>query len=122
MQIVVHYFFHLIFPAFIAYIFYRRDWKRVYLLFLCTMAIDLDHLLATPIYDPMRCSVGFHPLHSFYAIPVYVACLFVSKLRVISIGLLFHVLTDTIDCLWLFERCRDCYVGSRIHQLVGLFH
>ena len=35
------------------------------------MLIDLDHLLATPIFDPARCSIGFHPLHSYYAIGVY---------------------------------------------------
>ena len=35
------------------------------------MLVDLDHLLADPIYDPERCSIGFHPLHSIPAIVVY---------------------------------------------------
>ena len=29
-----------------------------------TMLVDLDHLLATPLYNPDRCSLGFHPLHT----------------------------------------------------------
>ena len=28
-----------------------------------TMMVDLDHLIADPIFDPQRC-IGFHPLHS----------------------------------------------------------
>jgi hypothetical protein len=38
-----------------------------------TIIVDLDHLLADPIYDPNRCSIGFHPLHSYPAIVIYLA-------------------------------------------------
>jgi hypothetical protein len=48
-QQLIHYFLHLIFPFIIAYIFYKKEYKKVALIFLCTMLVDLDHLLAVPI-------------------------------------------------------------------------
>lgn len=66
------------------------------------MAVDLDHLLADPIFDPNRCSVGFHVLHSYLAIVIYFLVFVLAKrgslLHIISLGLLFHMLTDFIDC------------------------
>ena len=63
-----------------------------------TMLVDLDHLLATPIYDASRCSIGFHPLHTFIPISLYfIACL-VPKTRYIGIGLIIHMILDSIDC------------------------
>ena len=100
MQIFVHYFLHLIYPAIVSYAFFKENWKKVYMIFLLTMLIDLDHLLATPIFDKNRCSIGFHPLHSFYAIPIYFIMLFFKKTRIIAIGILMHILTDLIDCNW----------------------
>lgn len=67
---------------------------------LATMLVDLDHLLATPIFDPGRCSINFHPLHSYWAMLVYVLLLFFKKTRIIAVGLLFHMLTDFQDCQW----------------------
>lgn len=99
----VHYSLHFVFPAFFAFIFYRKEWKKVYLLLLSTMLVDLDHLLATPVFDPNRCSIGFHPLHSYHAIIIYLLGLFFLKgnYRIIAIGLLFHMFTDWQDCyLW----------------------
>lgn len=96
----VHYFLHFGFPFFIAYFFYREQWKKAYYILLATMLVDLDHLLATPIFDPNRCSIGFHPLHSYYAIGVYVlGCVFLKgNYRIVAIGLLFHMFTDWQDC------------------------
>ena len=62
---------HFLVPGIIAYIFFRKRWKKVWLIFILTMLIDLDHLLATPIFDATRCSINFHPLHSYYAIFSY---------------------------------------------------
>lgn len=118
MQVFIHYSLHLICPFIIAYVFFKKDWRKVYLIFLLTMLIDLDHLFATPIFDPTRCSIGFHPLHSFYVIMIYFALLLVSKTRIISIGLLFHIFTDLIDCLWSFAKCHQCYMNSKIHELM----
>jgi hypothetical protein len=67
---------------------------------LATMLVDLDHLLATPIFDPGRCSINFHPLHTYWAMAGYVVLLFFRKTRIIAVGLLFHMLTDYIDCQW----------------------
>ena len=63
-----------------------------------TMIVDLDHLLASPIYDPNRCSINFHPLHSYPAILLYVIMAVVPKLRLIGLGLLIHMGIDLTDC------------------------
>jgi len=63
-----------------------------------TMIVDADHLLANPIYDPNRCSIGFHPLHSYIAIGIYFLMVFLPKVRWIAIGLLIHMALDYIDC------------------------
>ncbi len=63
-----------------------------------TMLVDLDHLLAVPIYDSTRCSINFHPLHGFIPIAIYVILSFISKTRVIGIGLITHIILDSIDC------------------------
>ena len=66
-----------------------------------TILIDLDHILVNPIWDPNRCSIGFHPLHTVWAGVVYSAMLLISswKWRAISIGCIWHLCTDFIDCL-----------------------
>jgi hypothetical protein len=113
MQPFIHYSLHFLFPLFIAYYFFRSDWKKVYLILIATMLIDLDHLLATPIFEPDRCSIGFHPLHSFYIIPIYFALLFFRKpFNIMGIGLVFHVITDALDCLMTFEHCQTCHIDN----------
>lgn len=66
-----------------------------------TMLVDLDHLLADPIYDPGRCGIGFHPLHSYPAIAGYAALSLVPRARLIAVGLLLHMALDALDCVWL---------------------
>lgn len=69
---------------------------------IATMLVDVDHLFAYPhIFVPDRCSIGFHPLHSYYAIGVYFIMVCFPPLRIIAIGLLFHMFTDFLDCLWI---------------------
>ncbi|MFV0366053.1 MAG: DUF6122 family protein [Mangrovibacterium sp.] len=100
MQTFIHYFLHLTFPALIAWVFFRKDWKKAYLILLATMLVDLDHLFATPIFDANRCSINFHPFHTYYAMGIYVVLLFFRRpYNIIGTGLLFHMLTDWID--WL---------------------
>jgi len=99
-QPIIHYSLHIIFPGLIAWLFFRKEWKKAWLIMLATMLVDLDHLLANPMFDPQRCSIGFHPLHSYYAIGIYLIMAFFPKLRIIAIGLLFHMLTDFQDFLW----------------------
>ncbi|WP_313114657.1 DUF6122 family protein [Aequorivita sediminis] len=100
LQTLIHYTLHLLVPGLIAYVFFRNNWKKAWLIMLATMLVDLDHLMATPIFDPGRCSINFHPLHTYWAMAVYVVMLFFKKTRIIAVGLLFHMLTDFIDCQW----------------------
>ncbi len=97
---IVHYSLHFLAPGLIALIFFRKEWKKAWIIMIATMLVDVDHLLATPIFDPDRCSIGYHPLHSYYAIAVYFVLLFFPKTRIIAVGLLFHMFTDWQDCQW----------------------
>ena len=64
-----------------------------------TMIVDLDHLLADPIYVADRCSINFHPLHSYYAIALYFIMSFFRKpINIIGIGLVLHMIADFTDC------------------------
>jgi predicted cobalt transporter CbtA len=100
LKTVVHYGLHFLAPGLLAYIFFRNKWKQAWLIMVATMIVDADHLLATPVFEPGRCSIGYHPLHSYYAIAVYCVMLFFPKTRIIAVGLLFHMLTDFQDCHW----------------------
>lgn len=119
MRSLLHYFLHFGFPLIIAYLFFRKEWKKAYLIFLCTMLVDLDHLFAIPIFESNRCSINFHPLHTYYAMTVYVLLLFFRKpFNLIGIGLLFHMLTDLIDCLMMFAQCSGCYLEAPSYKLL----
>jgi hypothetical protein len=100
-QPILHYSLHFLFPFLIAWFFYREKWLKAGLIMVSTMLVDLDHLLANPIFDPNRCSINFHFLHTYWAIGFYVILLLFPKARIVAIGLLFHMLTDFEDCLWI---------------------
>src|SRR5215204_5439805 len=104
LRFIVHNALHLLFPGFIAFAFYKEKWLKVYGIFLLTMLVDIDHLIAVPVYDPLRCSIGFHPVHSYVAIAIYFLLLLSKKLRIVAIGLLLHMATDYLDCL----LCSSC--------------
>lgn len=101
LQFITHYGLHLVFPALIAYWLFRPFWKKAWLIMMATMSVDLDHLLANPVFDPNRCSIGFHVLHSEIAILGYVLMLFFNKTRIVGVGLLWHMVTDFQDCIWI---------------------
>ena len=103
LQFVVHYSLHFLFPGLLAYLLFRDNWKRAWLVMIATMIVDLDHLLAEPIFDPGRCSIEYHVLHSYWAIACYFLLLIFPKMRIVALGLLFHMLTDTIDC-WMMLK------------------
>ncbi|MCK0115317.1 DUF6122 family protein [Gelidibacter sp. F63206] len=100
LQSFIHYGIHFGLPLVIAFFFFRPNWKSAYLIMIATMLIDLDHLLATPLFDPGRCSINFHPLHTYYAMVVYVGFLFFKKTRILGIGLVIHMIADATDC-WM---------------------
>lgn len=128
MQFFIHYFLHFVFPLFIAVVFFRKDWKKVYLILLATMLVDLDHLFAHPIFQANRCSINFHFLHTYYAMLIYVVLLFLRKpFNIIGVGLLFHMLTDLIDCLMMYSNCSSCFSDAPgvallkfVAKLIGL--
>ena len=99
LKFIIHYGFHFLLPLVISLSFYKQKWKLVYLLFVGTMLIDLDHLLASPIFDASRCSINFHPLHSYYAIGVYTIMLIPKKTRILGIALILHMFADYLDCI-----------------------
>ena len=96
---MIHLILHIIIPVLFAFIFYRPEWKRASLILVGAYLVDLDHLLANPIYAPDRCSIGLHPLHSYVAIGFYFCMLFIPKARLVAWGLIFHMVLDYIDCL-----------------------
>ena len=119
MQTFIHYFLHFGFPILLAFIFFRKEWKKVSLILLATMLVDLDHLLATPIFQANRCSFGFHLLHSYPAIIIYFILLFFKKpYNIIALGLLLHMFTDFIDCVFMFAKCNSCYINSPAYPLL----
>jgi hypothetical protein len=95
----VHYGIHFLVPLLLSVIFYKKQCLKSYLIFLSAFIIDLDHLTATPLFDPLRCSIDFHPLHSYLAIGLYFSLLVPSKTRLIGIGLCIHIIADGFDCL-----------------------
>ena len=76
---MIHLALHFIVPAVLTGLFFRDKWKLAYTLMMATMIVDIDHIIADPIYDPNRCSIGFHPLHEPWFILVYIALCFVPK-------------------------------------------
>ena len=98
LKFTIHYSLHFLAPLLFSYFLFRENWKKVYLIFVLSMLVDLDHLFATPIFQENRCSIDFHPLHTYIAMGFYVVGLFFKKTRILCIALLFHMLTDFIDC------------------------
>jgi len=94
-----HIVFHAVLPALVALLFYRKRWKHAWIVMFATMLVDLDHLLADPIYDPNRCSIGFHPLHTLPAIGAYLLLSIPSATRLVGLGLVIHMAWDAFDCV-----------------------
>ena len=121
LQSIVHYSLHFLVIGLLAYLYDPRQWKKYWLVLLATMLVDLDHLVADPIFEAGRCSIGFHPLHSEVMIAVYLlGTLFIKHriLKLIFIGLLFHMFTDSVDCIWMFSTCGDCEVPEFLQNIL----
>ena len=99
---ILHVILHFFVPLAVAKTVWRKKWIRPFLIMAITIAVDLDHLLADPIFDPNRCSINIHPLHSWPAIVVYLSCLLSTNLRILALGLLIHMALDGTYCLLLF--------------------
>lgn len=97
----IHLLLHFIIPGIVARSAFEQRWKSAWVIMALTMVVDLDHLLAHPMYDPNRCGIGFHPLHSYPAIALYLLLASIKKTRLVGIGLLIHMALDGTDCLWM---------------------
>jgi hypothetical protein len=95
---MIHLALHAFIPLTIALMFFRRYWVRAFVILMLGMLIDFDHLLANPIYDSERCSIGFHPLHTLLPIGIYIALFAHEKTRLLGLGLCVHIALDAIDC------------------------
>ena len=98
LTLIFHLALHALVPLVIALVFFRDQWQKAWLIMLATMLVDLDHLLADPIFAADRCSIGFHPLHTYTAITVYLLMTLWRPLRLVGIGLLIHMVVDASDC------------------------
>lgn len=112
---MLHLLLHVAVPVLVALAFFPSRRGKAALVMLATMAVDVDHLLADPVYDPTRCSIGFHPLHTVPAVLLY-AVLFAlppllgrvpwtpepgplsDTVRLVGLGLLLHMGLDWGDC------------------------
>ena len=112
LRAIVHLGLHVAVPGLVAWLWFSarpgagagfdaRTFRRAWLLLLLGWVIDLDHLLADPIYAPDRCSIGFHPLHTAPAIAVFGVLAVARPTRLFGIGLLIHIGLDLLDCLWM---------------------
>lgn len=95
---LLHLALHFLVPALLTALLFRKNWRLSYLVMIATMLVDIDHVFASPIYDPDRCSIGFHPLHKTWLLPAYCLLCAIPKTRLIGIGLLTHMALDSIDC------------------------
>ena len=99
----VHLGLHVAVPALVAAAWPSGRRWTVFIILVATMVVDVDHLLADPIFDPDRCSLAVHPLHRPPAIAIYFLLLLWPKARLIALGLLIHMALDGIDCALM--RC-----------------
>lgn len=108
-------------PAVFSILFFREEWRKACLIMCLTISVDIDHLWATPIYDAARCSIGFHPLHQWFPICLYILLCFspyffraavycggvkwqarikvyAQTVQYIGVGLILHMALDSVDC------------------------
>ena len=118
MRFPLHMLFHFLVPAVVAsaVLLWRRRsrltgahveplWRQIgklWLILIATMAVDLDHLLADPIFDAGRCSLGHHPLHTWPAMLIYGLLCCIPRWRWWGVGLVIHMCLDGLDC-WLMQ-------------------
>lgn len=103
LRFLLHYGIHFLVPIAIGFFFFKSKRTWVILILLAGICIDVDHVIAEPIFDPNRCSIGFHPLHSYMAIAFYTVLLLFRKTRIFGLALLIHIIADAVDCYLLFQ-------------------
>jgi len=97
----LHYGIHFLVPFLIAFLFFKEKQWKVALILLGGIVLDIDHIFADPIFDANRCSVGFHPFHSYFLFPLYLGLAFWQKTRLIGLAFVIHIVADLTDCLFI---------------------
>ena len=98
---IIHMTLHFLVPFMVAKTVWKENWFSPFIIMALTIAVDFDHLLGDPIFDPNHCGHGFHPVHSWPAIAVNLVAIFSPRLRIVTLGLLIHMGLDGTDCLWI---------------------
>ncbi len=99
LHILASLFLWLLFYLFEAKYLKRNFNQRLALIqILLANLIDLDHLLSSPIYEPGRCSINNHLLHSYFMFPLYLIGLF-SRYRYFWASISLHLLIDYLGCI-----------------------
>lgn len=103
LQAIIHYSWHFLLPWLVAYICFRKQRKLARIIMVLANIVDIDHLRATPIFDPDRCSIWYHTFHTYITIGIYILMLFVphQTLRILAVWLLLHMIIDRQDCFWM---------------------
>ena len=114
---MLHIALHVLVPVVVAVVAYRKQWRLAAVILLATLLVDVDHLMADPVYDPQRCSIGFHPLHARPLLAAYAALMAIpglwwwrqrgegseapvaQRLHWVGLGLVIHMALDWGDCL-----------------------
>jgi hypothetical protein len=112
---LIHMVLHVLIPLLVAGVLARGQVKYVFIILMSTMLVDLDHLLAVPVYVANRCSIWFHPLHTLVPIIAYILMMLWPLLAKgkrhslvgwIGAGLVIHMSLDALDCWWM-----SCSIG-----------
>ena len=103
MRATLHILLHFVVPGLVARFAFKENRVRHFLWMLAGILIDFDHFFANPIYEPNRCSIGFHPLHLYQVMPIYILLCLPVRTRGLGIGLCIHMVLDTLDC-WMMTR------------------
>ncbi|MDY7099425.1 MAG: DUF6122 family protein, partial [Pseudomonadota bacterium] len=80
-QPVLHYSGHWLAPFLIAFVVWRSDWVRAGFVIAAANLIDLDHLLATPIFDQQHGAIQYCRFPSVEQVKAYTAPLRIKDRR-----------------------------------------
>jgi hypothetical protein len=117
LRAILHLAGHVALPALAARLLFPGAFRRAWLLMLLANLVDLDHLVQDQVYDPNRCSIGMHPLHTAPAIAGYALLLLPARGRMLGVGLLLHMAWDQVDCWWMQSQQRA--LVSEVGHLSG---
>ncbi len=117
LRAILHLVGHVALPALAARLIFPRAFRRAWLLMLLANLVDLDHLVQARVYDPNRCSIGAHPLHTAPAIVGYALLLLPARSRMLGAGLLLHMAWDQVDCWWMQSEQRAAL--SKVGHVFG---